>query len=235
MGRFMDGDRRTMVRPMLSYGATEDLQLSVSLPLPLDTDASFSNARAFTRMPASRDVELMLGWRVQKRGTGVGSRQETTIWLAADVPTDEMRDDLETAPSLFGSAVTGYASRSLYLWIGGAYETSFAGGPEEHREGTVAMGSLVVGYRPAAFRGDYPEADWRAFVELVAETTGRDESKGVELADTGGRQLYGALTVLGLYGSWGLAGGPALPIYQALNGSQPDEGVRLVLNVTFWF
>jgi hypothetical protein len=69
-------------------------------------------------MPASRDVEMMVGWRVQRRGTGVGARQETTVWLAADVPTESSRDGLQTAPSVFGSAVTGYASRSIYAWLG---------------------------------------------------------------------------------------------------------------------
>ena len=124
-----------MIRPMLSYGVTEDLQVSASLPVPLETDSSVPGARAFTRMPASRDIEMMLGWRVQRRGTGVGARQETTIWLAADVPTDASRDGLETAPSLFGSVVTGYASRSIYFWLGGALERSLSSGSPNERAG----------------------------------------------------------------------------------------------------
>ena len=235
MGRFIDGGRTAMIRPMLSFGVTEDLQLSASLPVPLERDSVVPGARAFTRMPASEDVELMVGWRLQRRGTGVGARQETTVWLAADLPTDERREGLETAPSLFASIVTGYASRSAYIWLGGAYERSLSAGPEDHRAGDVGMGSLVIGYRPPSFRGDYPDADWRAFIEVVGETVRRHRVGGVEVADSGGRQLYGALTVLGLYGSWGLAGGPAFPLYQSLNGNQPDEGVRLALNATFWF
>ena len=122
MGRFLGADRTMMIRPMLSYGVTEDLQVSASLPIPVASSSAIPSARAFTRMPASRDVEMMVGWRVQRRGTGVGARQETTVWLAADVPTESSRDGLQTAPSVFGSAVTGYASRSIYAWLGVRFE-----------------------------------------------------------------------------------------------------------------
>ena len=235
MGRFFEGGRTAMLRPMLSYGITEDLQLSVSLPVPVARDDTAPAARAFTRMPATQDVEVMVGWRIQRRGTGVGSRQETTLWFAADIPTDRRRDGLETAPGLFGSVVTGYASRAVYIWLGGAYRRSLTAGPDQHRAGNVTMGSLVLGYRPPAFRADYPSPDWRGFVEVIGERVGRDSVSGIESPDSGGRQLYVALTLLGLYGSWGLAGGPAFPLYQSLNGDQRDDGVRLAVNVSFWF
>ena len=235
MGRFFSGGRTMMLRPMLSYGLTEDVQLSASVPLPLKRDAAAPRVRAFTRMPASQDIELMVGWRLQRRGTGVGSRRETTLWLAADIPTDDVRGGLETAPTFSASVVTGYASRSTYLWLGGAYRRSLAAGPDDHRSGDGAMGSLVVGYRPRSFRRDYPHPDWRAFIEVVAEHVEPDTVLGAEQPDSGGEQLYMALTVLGLYGSWGLAGGPAFPLFQSPNGTQPDDGVRLVLNATFWF
>ena len=235
MGRFFDGGRTAMLRPMLSYGVTEDVQVSASIPIPLARDAAAPGVRAFSRMPASEDVEMMVGWRVQRRATGVGARQETTLWLAVDVPTDGRRDGLETAPGLFGSVVTGYASRSVYVWLGGAYRRSLAAGPDEHRAGDVTMGSLVVGYRPPSFRADYPHSDWRAFVEVVGERVSHDTVGGIRRPDSGGRQLYAAFTVLGLYGWWGLAGGPAFPLYQSLNGDQPDDGVRLAVNATFWF
>lgn len=235
MGRFFDGGRTSMLRPMLSYGLTEDVQLSASVPVPLERDAGAPTVRALTRMPATQDVEVMVGWRLQRRGTGVGTRQETTLWLAVDIPTDGRRNGLEAAPAFFGSVVTGYVSRAAYVWVGGAHRRARAAGPDRHQAGAMTMGSLVVGYRPSLFREDYPHPDWRGFIELVAESVSRDTVNGVEQPDSGGRQLYAALTVLGLYGSWGLAGGPAFPLFQSRNGNQPHDGVRLAANVTFWF
>ena len=97
------------------------------------------------------------------------------------------------------------------------------------------MASLVVGFRPSLFRGDYPSADWRGFLELVGEWLDEDRLDGTPLANTGGRQLYLAITALGLYESWGIAGGPAFPLYQGINVPGPDERLRFAMNVTFWW
>lgn len=224
-----------MLRPMLSYGVTEDVQLSFSVPVPLQRDVRAPNVRAFTRMPAQRDVELMVGWRVQRRGVGVGRRQETTLWLATDLPTGGSRARNQIAPALFGALVTGYASRSLYLWVGGAYRHPVAVGANQRREGDAVMGSLVVGYRPPSFRRDYPRPDWRLFLEVVGERIGGSSGRGGSHPEDGRRQLYAALTLLGLYGSWGIAGGPAYPLYQSQGADYPHDGVRLVANLSFWF
>lgn len=233
MARMMDGSGTLMLRPMLSYGITEDLQAFGSLPLPLARDASAPPTRGFTRMPATRDLEIGLGWRPQRAGLGVGARQETTIWVALDQPLDESRRGVATAPGVFGSVVTGYASRTVYAWVGGAYRRYAGDGGD--RPGDSAMASLVLGYRPSFFRGDYPSPDWRGFVEVVGERVAEDMVDGRPLPGTGVRQLYLAFTALGLYGSWGISGGPAFPLYQRTEPASPSERVRFAVNVTFWW
>ncbi|NNF26955.1 MAG: hypothetical protein HKN73_07045 [Gemmatimonadetes bacterium] len=232
MARFADGASTLMLRPMLGYGITEDLQVFGSLPLPLARDGSVLPVRAFARMPATRDLEIGFGWRPHRAGVGVGARQETTVWLALDQPLDGTRRGIQTAPGLFGSAVTGYASRTVYAWVGGAYRRHASRNGD--RLGDVAMGSLVLGYRPTHFRGDYPSPDWRGFIEVVGEWLDEDTLEGRPVSETGGRQLYLAVTALGLYGSWGVAGGPAFPLYQEMKGAGPSDLVRFAVNVTFW-
>ncbi len=189
--------------------------------------------RGFTRMPATRDVELGLGWRPLRTAPGVGSRLETTIWTAAALPLDQSRGDVATAPGVFGSLVTGYASRSIYAWLGGAYRRYAADGGD--RPGDTRMVSFVLGYRPAFLRDDYPSPDWRGFVEVVGEWLGEDRLEGAPVDGSGGHQLYLALTALGLYGSWGIAGGPAFPLSQELSGADPGERVRFAVNLTLWW
>lgn len=233
MARVVDGGGTLMLRPMLSYGITEDLQAFGSVPLPVVRDASVPAVRGFTRMPATHDVEVGLGWRPHRSARGVGSRFETTIWAALALPLDESRRGLATSPGAFGSLVTGYASRSLYVWVGGAYRRYAVDGGD--RPGDTRMASLVLGYRPPFLREDYPSPDWRGFVEVVGEWTGEDRLDGAPLDGSGGHQVYLALTALGLYGSWGIAGGPAFPLSQTLNGTHPEERVRFALNLTFWW
>lgn len=42
-------------------------------------------------------------------------------------------------------------------------------------------------------------------------------------------------TLLGLYGGWGISGGPMFPVYSDLNGDRGPDKVRLVVNFTRWF
>lgn len=233
MARVADGGTTLMLRPMLSHGITEDVQAFGSVPLPVMRDASVRAVRGFTRMPATRDIEVGLGWRPHRSATGVGSRFETTIWAAVAQPLDGHRGEVATSTGVFGSLVTGYASRSIYVWLGGAYRRYAVDGGD--RPGNVRMASLVLGYRPPFLRREYPSPDWRGFVELVGEWVGEDRLDGRPLDGTGGHQLYLALTALGLYGSWGIAGGPALPLSQELDGADPGERVRFALNLTFWW
>lgn len=235
MGRFVEDGQAFMARPMVSYGVTEDLQLSGSAPLSLHRDEGLRPVRGLTRMPMTPDVQLMLGWRFHRNAVAVGARWESTAWLAFEHPTDAVRSGVETAPALYGAAVTGYASRSWYVWAGGAHRVHLASGEGEGRLGDVSMASLVVGYRPPAFRADYPHPDWRAFLELVGEWIGGDALPGGERPEGGGRQLFLGITLLGLYGSWGISGGPAFPLHQRWSREAARERLRVAVNVTFWF
>lgn len=230
MARVFDGTRAAMVRTMLSYGITEDLQVSASLPMPLYTGTGVTPLRGLSRMPVTPDVEWIVGWRFDREATDVGARRESTAWFGFAYPTDAVRAGARTAPGLYGALVTGYASRSIYAWAGALYRRYMtpSGSTADH-PGDVAMFTIVFGYRPQAFRHDYPRPDWRAFLELVGEHTRRDVIGGIEQGDTGGSQVYAGFTLLGLYGPWGVSGGPALPVYRGVNGSQRRERIRFVV------
>ena len=236
MGRVTDGGDLVMLRPMVSYGLTEDLQVAASFPMPLYRSEGVRPVRAASRMPATPDVELMLGWRFHRRGTAVGRRFEATAYVGFDYPTDAVRSGVPTAPGLTAAAVTGYASRSVYLWGGGLYRRYMTPtGPTASHPGDLVMYSMVLGYRPAFFREDYPRPDWRLFLEAVGEWSATDQAAGSEVPNTGGHQIFMGPTVLGLYGGWGIATGPVFPVYKRLNGTQPEDRVRWVFNMVAWF
>lgn len=235
MGQAMDGHEMAMVRPMVSYGVTEDVQISASAPVRLRTSAGMMPARIATRMPGTSDLELGVGWRFQKRELGVGSRFESTAFAMVEYPTEATRMGLQTSPGLAGAVVTGYASRSGYAWIGGLYRRYVATGDAPDRPGDLTMYSAVVGYRPPAFQREYPHADWRLFVELIGEITARDVAQGSPRPASGGHRVFVGPTVLGLFGAWGVSGGPLFPVYQGLNGVQPRDRVRLAIDLIFWW
>lgn len=236
MGRVVGQTQMVMMRPMVSYGITEDLQVSASFPMPLYVPQDVRPAHGMSRMPTSPDVEFLLGWRFQRAGTDVGTRFESTTYVGFDYPTDPIRAGVRTSPGLYGALVTGYASRTVYAWVGGLYRRYMTpvGSTADH-PGDVVMYSLVLGYRPPPFQQDFPHPDWRVFLETVGEYAARDVIAGVKRPDTGGHQVFVGPTALGLYGSWGVSGGPVFSVYRQLNGSQAREKLRFVLNITFWF
>ncbi len=231
------GDRdMAMFRPMVGYGITQDLQISLSVPMPLYKQMGSTPARMMTMMPATPDVEVLVGYRFHRTAPKVGARFESTAYGGLLYPTDSMMAGVDTAPGVYGAVVTGYASRTVYAWAGGLYRRYMtpAGETADH-PGDLAMYSLVVGYRPKPFRRDYPSPDWRIFIEVVGEYTGKDRAAGHEMPNTGGHQIYAGPTVLGLYGSWGISGGPVFRVYDDLNGVQAKDKVRMVVNFTYWF
>ena len=236
MGRVVGDNTVAMTRSMLSYGVTEDLQVSVSLPLRLYVPEGVPPVRGMSRMPMSPDVEVLVGWRFHRQGMAVGRRLESTAYVGLDYPTDAVRAGARTAPGWYGALVTGYASRSWYAWAGGLYRRYMTPvGPTADHPGDVAMYSLVIGYRPPPFQHDYPRPDWRVFVEAVGEYAARDVIGGVARPNTGGHQIFVGPTVLGLYGTWGISAGPVFAVYRRLNGTQPRDKLRLIVNTTFWF
>ncbi|MGQ0640864.1 MAG: hypothetical protein ACT4P6_08890 [Gemmatimonadaceae bacterium] len=236
MGRVLEDQQAAMIRPMLSYGIHEDLQLSASLPMPVYATQGLVPARVATRMPASPDIEFTLGWRFQRRELGIGTRFESTAYLAFDYPTDPSRVGLRTSPGFAAAVATGYVSRVIYLWAGALYRRYMSpiGATADHL-GDLAMYSLVLGYRPAMFQHDYPKPDWRLFVEAVGENSARDVAAGADRAESGGNQLFLGPTLLGLYRGWGISGGPLFSVYRDLRGMQPRENVRMTLNFVRWF
>lgn len=121
MGRTGDGDNGAMTRAMLTYGFTEDVQLSVSAPLVF-ASAPFPQARGTAMMPGSGDFETIGAWRFYRQGTAVGTRVESTAYGGLIVPGPQkpagMARDLRRAPGFYTAVASGIASRSHYVWGG---------------------------------------------------------------------------------------------------------------------
>lgn len=231
--RDRSGDDDQMLRTMLSFGITEDLQISASLPIGLTSTGRMPMGRMMAMMSSNREMEFLAGWRFHRRPSGQGARVESTVYVGGTIPVESRRAGIRTAPSAYTSVATGYASRAHYFWVGGSYQRP--GSDAGDRLGDVKSYSVVYGYRPPALRFDYPRPDVRFFVETVGEVTGRARHGGMTMADTGGHVLLTGPTALLLYKAYGIEGGVLLPVYQRTNGRQPRERFRFGVNFTYFF
>jgi len=233
-GRMVDGTHtdEQMLRTMISFGITEDLQISGSLPIRLDSSVVMSRGRMLSMMSSIKEVEAAAAWRFHRRVTGVGTRFESTVSGGVGFPLEEYSPDgMQAAPSAHVSAATGYISRAHYAWVGGGYQ--------KHRKtdfnqlGSVTYLSAVYGYRPRFLRLDYPKPDLRFFVEAMAERTERAQHFGFDMLSSGGDAVFVGPTALLLYKAYAIEGGMMFPAYQRTT-SFPERR-RFAVNVSYYF
>lgn len=227
------GDDDQMLRSMVGYGITEDLQVTMSLPIELTSSGGMPMGRMTAMMSTNHEAEALVGWRFHRREVGEGARVESTVYVGGAVPLESRRAGIRTAPSTYVSAATGYASRAHYFWVGAGYQRPFDNGGD--RLGDVKSYSVVYGYRPPALRLDYPKPDLRFFIETVGEISGSARHDAVRMADTGGHILLTGPTTLLLYKEYGISGGALFPVYQRTNGAQRRERFRFGVNFSYFF
>jgi hypothetical protein len=235
MGQVMDGsaDTSALLRSMISFGITEKLQISSSLPIPLGETNGMPAGRMMAMMSGNPDFESILGWRFQTRPVGQGARLESTVYVGGLLPLDSTRAGIATSPAGLLSLTSGYASRSHYFWAGATHVHH--ADRDGDQLGSVTSFSLVYGYRPPAWRTDYPKPDLRVFIEAAGDTTRSSRHGGEAMPGTGGRVALVGPTMLLLYKAYAIEGGVLFPVYQRNGTIQPDERFRLALNFTYFF
>lgn len=236
MSRFGRADTGAMFRGMLSYGVTEDLQAAVSFPAVF-VSVPLAPARTTALMPATADFEAIVAWRFHRRGARIGTRLESTAYGGIIQPGPQrpagLLGNLRRAPGAWTAVATGLASRSHYLWGSLAY-TRFAES-EGDRRPDLLFYSLAWGYRPRAWRKDYPHWDWRVFTELTGENSTRARQGGLEVAGTGGHQIFVGPSTLGIYKNYAIGAGIQFPLFRAVGARQQREKFRFAVNLACFF
>jgi hypothetical protein len=236
IGRAGLGNTRIMLRAMLAYGVTEDLQVSLSVPCVFSS-APLAPARITGMMPASADLEAIGAYRFFRQGPRVGTRIESTAYAGMIVPGLQrplgMLGTLHKAPGLYTALSTGIASRSHYVW-GGVGNMHFAERLGDRRPNTVAY-SAVWGYRPPPFQKEYPHWDWRMFAEMSGDSSSKVRRAGQLMPGTGGHQVFVGPTALGIFRNYAIEGGIQFPVYRNVAPMQMQERYRFALNFSRFF
>lgn len=230
--RFGDeSESEQMLKTMVTFGVTEVLQISGSVPLAM-SEAALASTRMMSPMSSDREFEALAGWRFQRRPVGIGGRQESTLYVGGTAPMESQRDGVSVGPSINVGAATGYASRAHYLWVGGGLQHFFPRGGD--RLGDSRLVTFVYGYRPPAMRTEAGRPDLRFFVEATAEDRQADRVDGVDRAP-GSRAVFVGPTTLLVYKAIALEGGVLFPAYQRNTAGAPTERLRVALNVSYFF
>ena len=228
--RAADGpdDSQQMFKTMVSFGITETVQVSASVPIGMRD--GLAPSRMMSAMSSERDIEGLLAYRFQRRVIGIGGRQESTLYVGGTVPTDDIRAGADVGPSLIVQAATGYASRAHYAWLGGGIQHFAA--RNDAQQGASRFVTLVYGYRPPPLQVEAGKPDLRLFVETTAEDRTATEVANVDI-DRGSRTVFVGPTSLLVYKAIALEGGVLFPVYQ--RDGQPRERMRIAVNFAYFF
>jgi hypothetical protein len=236
MGRIGSGDDEGMVRTMLGYGITEDLQISFSAPYMFET-GQFSSARQIAMMPGNNNFEVNVLWRFHRQDTEIGKRIESTaiggVVFQSPQNISAMSEDFRKAPGFLIGGTTGFASRSSYVWAGAMY-TYFMQSNGDQRPDNLFY-SFVWGYRPQVWRTDYPRWDWRIFVESTGERSNNFRLDGIELPETTSHQVFVGPGTLGIHNNIAIGAGIQVPIYQSVGSLHEKEKFRYAINFSYFF
>lgn len=226
-----EDERQQMLKTMLSFGVTENLQISGSLPLAM-SDGRLAPARMMSAMSSDREFEGLAAYRFQRRPVGIGGRQESTLYAGGTAPLESRRSGVSVGPSIEAGGSTGYASRAHYVWVGGGIQHFFDRGGD--RLGASRLLTVVYGYRPAALRTEAGKPDLRFFVEATGEDRGAVRIAGIE---TGGRArtIFVGPTSLLLHKAVAVEAGVLFPVYQDVPAASVRERVRIAVNLAYFF
>jgi len=221
--------RERMLKTIVTFGITEVLQVSGSVPLSVSS-SSLPGARMMSAMSGDREFEALVGYRFQRRPVGVGGRQESTLYLGGTAPTESDRSGVGAGASVVVSAATGYAGRTHYAWVSGNLQKYAArnGG----RLGASETVTAVYGYRPAFFRADTGRPDLRFFAEATFENRHPDRLNDV-VARPSVRTVFVGPTALLVYKAIAVSAGLHLPVYQRAGGVK--ERARVAVNFSYFF
>lgn len=227
-GEGEDPQSQQMFKTMVSFGITETVQVSGSVPVAMGD--GLAPTRMMSSMSSEREFEGLVAYRFQRRPIGIGGRQESTLYVGGTVPMEDGRAGLPVGPSFVMQAATGYASRAHYAWVGGGIQHFL-----EHdgaRQGASRFLTFVYGYRPPPLRVEPGKPDLRFFVEATAEDRTNNVVSGVD-AGRGGRAVFVGPTSLVVYKAIAVEGGVLFPVYQQT--AQDRERVRVAVNFAYFF
>jgi hypothetical protein len=226
-----EDERQQMLKTMLSFGITENLQVSGSLPLAM-SDGRLAPARMMSAMSSDGEFESLVAYRFQHRPIGIGGRQESTFYVGGTGPLESQRNGIGVGPSLEAGGSTGYASRAHYVWVGGGVQHFFERGGDQF--GDSRLLTLVYGYRPPALRTEAGRPDLRFFVEVTAEDRTAARLSGIESAGHA-RTVFVGPTSLLLHKAVGLEAGVLFPAYQTVPSGSVKERLRIAVNLAYFF
>ena len=202
----------------LTYGLTGDWAAGVELPYVDKDESGFS-------VNGIGDFRLFTKYRFWRHDT-LNVQDSAAAFLKLKLDTADDAGDPSrgtgSTDAIFGLTY-GHEAIKWYRWASFRYRLNGENDAGLER-GDKVLVDLVGGIRPQPPRYREPDTVW--MLELNAEYTGRAERNGVELADTGGTELFLSPGIFWTKRNFAIKAGVQVPIFSDLNGDQDESDYR---------
>ena len=220
-------ERELAVDTEIIYGITSDLAVTLVIPGILDkvriTETEDQSSSGFG------DLSIRLKYRFWRRDSP-GIQDSAAIILGGKFPTGNENKNPKLGSGstdfLFGLAA-GRESRRWYYFGDLRYRLNTK--DDQFKVGDKIFADAAIGIRP--WLTEYLEPDWVFLVEANWETQQRNEQFGQAVSDSGGNLLFVSPAFFMTHRNWAVKGGVQVPVYQNLNGNQPEVDYRFALGV----
>ena len=228
----------------INYGVNRDFTLGVTIPYLRKTLSTLTFA---TTVEGMSDIILAAKYRYFINNY-LGGTTQFAVVSGVKLPTGDTnaRDPLGALlpmPDQLGSGSTDYFLAWSGSWFS-RYSRSFhvsvlykgnTEGDRNFRFGDLINYNLSANW--LVYSQPYPRPELYFGVELNGETTRRHEASGAKVADSGGHRLFLSPTFhFFLSRNWNLEGSIQVPIFEDLNGTQPEENKpRFFLGLRFQY
>ena len=211
----------------LEYGLTSNWTAEMELPFA-DKDV---NARGSAGLG---DLVLRSRYRFLRLDSP-GAQRSAALLAQVKLPTgdDGRSPRLGSGSTDFvGGLLYGREGRRWYYNLAARYRLNSEGGGGLEK-GDRQFLDVVGGVRP--FLTGYLQPDAVVFLELNLENAGRDQLNGVDLADTGGWELFLSPGLFATYRNVALRKGVQIPDAENLNSCQPVSDYRFKFEIKYTF
>ncbi len=202
----------------LTYGLTGDWAAGIELPY-VDKNEGGLSANGIG------DLQLFTKYRFWRHDT-LAVQDSAAAFLKLKLDTADDAGDPSrgtgSTDAIFGLTY-GHEAVKWYRWASVRYRLNGKTDAGLER-GDKVLVDLVAGVRPQPPSYREPDTVW--LLELNAEYTGRAERNGVELADTGGTELFLSPGIFWTVRNFAIKAGVQVPIFSDLNGDQEESDYR---------
>ena len=185
-------------------------------------------------MSNEQELEVLAGYRFQRRVVGIGGRQESTVYVGGTRAT-RIRPRRHPGVTVALRECRDRLRVTIALRVGWRRPAALCRQTAAIVSGRGHFASVVYGFRPRHLRVEAHKPDARLFVEAIAKDRRPDYVSAEFNKPPAARSVFAVPLPLILDKAFAFEAGVLFPAYQRVVVMDAAKSVRVAVNVSYFF